>query len=228
MQLGKKIRDLRLRRGMTVQQLAEASDLSKGFISQVENDRTSPSLATLQDLARALETSVAYLVVEEEPLPFVVRAAERQRVRLGGNTSRVEVLSASPKRNLELLLAELPPGLSAGDKRHYHHGEECLLCLEGRVSLAFGREHAGARGRRLVPLRRPRAARGRERGRHRGARADRDDARRLRAAGPGARRPRPREPARLPGDRIADLSAPSRFASGGRRTPPAALFVPPP
>ena len=140
MQLGKKIRDLRLRRGMTVQQLAEASDLSKGFISQVENDRTSPSLATLQDLARALETSVAYLVVEEEPLPFVVRAAERQRVRLGGNTSRVEVLSASPKRNLELLLAELPPGLSAGDKRHYHHGEECLLCLEGRVSLAFG-EH---------------------------------------------------------------------------------------
>jgi len=139
-QLGKKIRDLRLRRGMTVQQLAEASDLSKGFISQVENDRTSPSLATLQDLARALETSVAYLVVEEEPLPFVVRAAERQRVRLGGNTSRVEVLSASPKRNLELLLAELPPGLSAGDKRHYHHGEECLLCLEGRVSLAFG-EH---------------------------------------------------------------------------------------
>jgi len=139
-QLGKKIRDLRLRRGMTVQQLAEASDLSKGFISQVENDRTSPSLATLQDLARALETSVAYLVVEEEPLLFVVRAAERQRVRLGGNTSRVEVLSASPKRNLELLLAELPPGLSAGDKRHYHHGEECLLCLEGRVSLAFG-EH---------------------------------------------------------------------------------------
>ena len=140
MQLGKKIRDLRLRRGMTVQQLAEASRLSKGFISQVENDRTSPSLATLQDLARALETSVAYLVVEEEPVPFVVRAKERQRLNLGGNTSRVEVLSASPKRNLELLIAELPPGMSAGDKRHYHHGEECVLCLEGRVTLAFG-EH---------------------------------------------------------------------------------------
>jgi transcriptional regulator with XRE-family HTH domain len=54
MQLGRKIRDLRLRRGLTVQQLAEATGLSKGFISQVENSRTSPSLATLQDLARAL------------------------------------------------------------------------------------------------------------------------------------------------------------------------------
>src|SRR5512132_2123183 len=135
MQLGKKIRDLRFRRGLTVQQLAEASGLSKGFISQVENDRTSPSLATLRDLARALETSVAYLVVEEDQVPYVVRAADRQRVQVGGNTSRVEVLSAHPKRNRELLLAELPPGVSAGEKRHYHHGEECMVCLEGTVRI---------------------------------------------------------------------------------------------
>lgn len=140
MQLGKKIRDLRLRRGLTVQQLAEATGLSKGFISQVENSRTSPSLATLSDLARALETSVAYLVVEEEQIPFVTRAMDRPRIHVGGNTSRVEVISAQPKRNLELVLAELPPGMSAGDKRHYHHGEECVLCLEGRVSLTCG-EH---------------------------------------------------------------------------------------
>lgn len=138
MQLGKKIRDLRLRRGLTVQQLAEATGLSKGFISQVENARTSPSLATLQDLARALETSVAYLVVEEDQVPYIVRAAERPRIQVGGNTSRVEVLSAQPKRNLELVVAELPPGMSAGDKRHYHHGEEVVLVLEGSVSLSCG------------------------------------------------------------------------------------------
>jgi len=134
--LGRKIRDLRLRRGFTVQQLAAASGLSKGFISQVENGRTSPSLATLRDLAVALKTSVAYLVVEEDQVPHVVRVRERPRVHVGGNTSKVEVLSAQPKRNLELLMAELPPGMSAGDKRHYHHGEECMLVLEGRVSVA--------------------------------------------------------------------------------------------
>ena len=138
MQLGSKIRDLRLRRKLTVQQLARASGLSKGFISQIENEHASPSLATLRSLARTLQISVAYLVVEEEPAPCVVRAGERSRVHVGGNTSRVEVLSAQPKRNLELLLAELPPGLTAGDKRHFHHGEECLLCLEGRLRLAFG------------------------------------------------------------------------------------------
>jgi transcriptional regulator with XRE-family HTH domain len=135
MPLGTKIRDLRLRRGLTVQQLAEASGLSKGFISQIENHRTSPSLATLHDLARALETSAAYLVVEEEQEPHVVRAAERPRVPVGGNTSRVEILSARPKRNLELVQLDLPAGVDAGEQRHYHHGEACLLCVEGQVRL---------------------------------------------------------------------------------------------
>ena len=141
MQLGRKIRDLRLRRGMTVQQLADASRLSKGFISQVENERTSPSLNTLRDLAAALGTSVAYLVVEEEQAPFVVRAKDRPRLSVGGNTSKVELLSAQPKRNVDVVMAELPPGVSAGEKRHYHHGEEVVVCLDGRVSVAYG-EHS--------------------------------------------------------------------------------------
>jgi transcriptional regulator with XRE-family HTH domain len=140
MQLGRKIRDLRLRRGLTVQKLAEASSLSKGFISQVENDRTSPSLATLRDLATALRTSVAYLVVEDNPTLHVVRAAERPQMQTGDATSRAEVLSAQPKRNLELLMLELRPGPAADGERHSHHGEECLLCVEGRVRLVHGEQ----------------------------------------------------------------------------------------
>jgi transcriptional regulator with XRE-family HTH domain len=138
MQLGRKIRDLRLRRGMTVQQLADASHLSKGFISQVENDRTSPSLATLHDLAAALRTSVSYLVAEDEPTPHVVRATDRPLLDIGDDSVRVQVLSALPRRNLELLLLELPPGARGEDHPHSYDGEECILCLEGRVLLRQG------------------------------------------------------------------------------------------
>lgn len=138
MQLGRKIRDLRLRRGLTVQQLAEATGLSKGFVSQVENGRTSPSLATLQDLARSLETSVAYLVVEEDQVPYVVRRTERPNMSVNGKGSRVEVMSAQPRRNLELLQADLPPGASMGEKRQFHDGEEVVLCVEGRITLVCG------------------------------------------------------------------------------------------
>ncbi len=140
MQLGRKIRDLRLRRGLTVQQLAHASHLSKGFISQVENGRTSPSLATLHNLALALRTSAAYLVVEEHERLHVVRAAERPQISAAGHPERVEVLSAVPKRNLELLIAALPPGSTSAAVRHCHHAEECVLCLEGRVRLVHGDE----------------------------------------------------------------------------------------
>jgi transcriptional regulator with XRE-family HTH domain len=138
MQLGRKIRDLRLRRGMTVQQLADTSHLSKGFISQVENNRTSPSLATLLDIAAALSTSVSYLVAEDEPTPHVVRAAKRPLLDIGDENVRVEVLSALPRRNLELLLLELPPGVPGGNRPHSYDGEECILCLEGRVLMRQG------------------------------------------------------------------------------------------
>jgi len=137
MQLGKKIRELRFRRGLTVQQLAELSGLSKGFISQVENERTSPSLATLRDLARALNTSVAYLVVEDDAAPHIVREGTRMGV-VNGGPIRVEVLTAQPRRNLEMLIASIPAGGSARTERDYHHGEECVVCIEGRVIVVRG------------------------------------------------------------------------------------------
>jgi len=139
MHLGKKIRDLRFRRGLTVQQLAELSGLSKGFISQVENERTSPSLATLRDLARALNTSVAYLVVEDDSAPHIVRESDRLR-GTNGVPIHVEILTAQPRRNLEMLMTTIPPGGSARTERDYHHGEECVVCLEGHVAV-IGGEH---------------------------------------------------------------------------------------
>ncbi len=138
MQLGKRIRDLRFRRGLTVQQLAEASGLSKGFISQVENDRTSPSLATLRDLARALETSIAFLVVEDDHKPHVVRERDRPRFHFGNNGSSVEILSAQPKRNLEMLMADLPMGSTTTGDQPYHQGEVCIVCVAGQVRFSTG------------------------------------------------------------------------------------------
>jgi len=133
MHIGRKIRDLRLRRGLTVHQLATASGLSKGFISQLENGITAPSIASLTGLAEVLDTSIAYLVAPDSEAMCVVRRAERRRIEVGGNASRVESLTPSTVRNLDVVMAELPPGLSAGDKKHYHQGEEFLMCIEGRI-----------------------------------------------------------------------------------------------
>lgn len=57
--IGSKLRDLRLKNGLTQEELADRAELSKGFISQLENDVTSPSIATLIDILTLLGSSLS-------------------------------------------------------------------------------------------------------------------------------------------------------------------------
>ncbi len=59
MDIGKKIKELRVATGLTQEELADRSELSKGFISQLERDLTSPSIATLMDILQCLGTTVS-------------------------------------------------------------------------------------------------------------------------------------------------------------------------
>ena len=58
MELGAKIKDLRVKNGLTQQELADRTELSKGYISQLETDVTSPSIATLADILQCLGTNL--------------------------------------------------------------------------------------------------------------------------------------------------------------------------
>ena len=58
MEIGKKIKDLRIAKGLTQEELADRSELSKGFISQLERDLTSPSIATLTDILQVLAAAL--------------------------------------------------------------------------------------------------------------------------------------------------------------------------
>ena len=57
--IGSKLRDLRLKNGLTQEELADRAELSKGFISQLENDLTSPSIATLIDILTLLGSNLS-------------------------------------------------------------------------------------------------------------------------------------------------------------------------
>jgi transcriptional regulator with XRE-family HTH domain len=138
MSLGEKIRSLRRRRGLTVQGLASACSLSKGFISQVENGRTSPSLSTLTEMAKVLGVSPAVLVANGAPGAHVTRANGRQ---LGGpaeqSTSTVP-LCDRPGRSLDLYMVEIPPGSSLGGDPIDEVGEQAVHVLSGRVRIGYG------------------------------------------------------------------------------------------
>ena len=72
MQIGKKIKDLRIQKNLTQEELADRCELSKGFISQLERDLTSPSIATLIDILQCLGTDLkeSFDDSEDEQIAF--------------------------------------------------------------------------------------------------------------------------------------------------------------
>lgn len=80
MQIGKKIKNLRLKKGLTQEELGERTDLSKGFISQLERDLSSPSLETFFTILEVLGCTPKQFFDEEEREQKVVYTEEDQSV----------------------------------------------------------------------------------------------------------------------------------------------------
>jgi transcriptional regulator with XRE-family HTH domain len=140
MNLGKRIQDLRRRRGLTTGELAARVQVTSGFISQLEHSKTDPSLQTLQRVAAALQVPLSYLLLDDESKPQVIRKGERNVIHVGNGGLCASILSPLPSRNLELVLLELPPGGVPWAKLAFHNGHECHLVVKGKVRAYYGDE----------------------------------------------------------------------------------------
>ncbi|PLS09550.1 helix-turn-helix domain-containing protein [Neobacillus cucumis] len=135
MDIGAKIRAIRTRKKITIAQMCEGTGLSKGFISNVENNNTSPSINTLQTIAVYLDVPLPYLLLEKKEHMQVVRKEERTFSAM--NNLKVEHISS--KGGLSLRSVEFPSGASIGDA-HAHEGVECHLVLEGKILAEQGED----------------------------------------------------------------------------------------
>lgn len=136
MSLGAKIRSRRRLLGLTLEEVAQAADLSKPFLSQVERDKASPSLTSLTRIAGALQVSTPYFVSPPLPDGAVQRSGERRYFSVGTAQKQFASLTGhSPDRSLEVLLTRLAPGLVS--EMTTHAGEEFFYVLEGCLHLAI-------------------------------------------------------------------------------------------
>src|SRR6476661_7571063 len=132
--VGHQIRRWRAERGLTLARVAEASGLNVGYLSQIENDKASPSLACLSALAGALDVPVAWFLVDEDQAPEVARAADRRwREGNGGRASRVDARGSS---DISIVEVQVEPGKSTGV--HTHPGDEHHLVTAGRYRMTQG------------------------------------------------------------------------------------------
>ncbi|OWA37253.1 DNA-binding protein [Saccharibacillus sp. O16] len=138
MELGSNIRTIRKRKGITIASICAATGLSQGFMSQLENDKTSPSISTLEQIAAALDVPLAYLLLRKDERMQIVRKSER--LQLSGGTSQVSLSHIGRTPHLRMTLIELAPGAASGDHPHAHEGEEIHLVVRGQVTAQQGED----------------------------------------------------------------------------------------
>ncbi len=136
MEIGSKIKRLRVRLGLTQEELASRTELTKGFISQLERDITSPSIATLMDILEALGTNVSEFFSDREEDGLSVFTAEDMFLKEDEEAGvTVRWLVTNAQRNaLEPILVTLASGAST-EKDDPHEGEEFGYVLSGTITL---------------------------------------------------------------------------------------------
>ncbi len=135
--IGKKIRSLRQKNGLTQKELADRCELSKGFISQLESDQTSPSLSTLEDILTALGSSFAEFFRDE---PGEAPVCRREDIFVKESEAGYTIhwlIPDAQKKRLEPILVELAPGART-ETVLPHEGEEFGYVLSGTVTLCLG------------------------------------------------------------------------------------------
>ncbi len=137
MKLGEKIRLLRQGCYLTQEELADRCELTKGYISQIENDLTSPSIATLVDILAALGTTLKDFFNEDEE-EKIVYAEEDFIEKVDGGRVTNWLIPNAQKNMMEPLRIELEAHAETYDDVP-HEGEEFGYVLEGQIVLHLGR-----------------------------------------------------------------------------------------
>ncbi|WP_164867893.1 helix-turn-helix domain-containing protein [Rhodovarius crocodyli] len=135
--LGARLRALRQAAGMTLDTLAEAAKLDKGYLSRVERGQKSPSIATVLRLSEALSVPVGELFGERvaEHAVRVTRKAERVTT-VPDAGSHFEALSRAGSA-LEAFILYPPAEFRPPAAASAHSGEELLLVLSGTIEMRF-------------------------------------------------------------------------------------------
>lgn len=139
LRIGARLRDARRRQGLTIDQVATGAEVTKGFISRIERDETSPSVATLITICEVLSLPVGSLF--DAPQHDLVRAPEAPQIRLTGDGVEERLLTPRAQGRLQLVRSVIAPGGTGGAELYTLNCElEVLHVLAGTVEVGFSND----------------------------------------------------------------------------------------
>jgi transcriptional regulator with XRE-family HTH domain len=138
--IGEKLRELRIQRNLTQEELADRCELTKGFISQVERDLASPSIATLVDMLECLGSNLQSFFAEadKEKVAFAPSDMFEKADDEAKHGKITWLVPTAQKNSMEPILLELDEG-GQSTVLPPHEGEEFGYVLSGRVMLCCGK-----------------------------------------------------------------------------------------
>jgi transcriptional regulator with XRE-family HTH domain len=138
--IGERIKALRAEEGMTLAELGQRSNLSVSYLSQIERDRTTPSLSTLTSVAKALNVGLRYFFETEAEAAYVVRADERPGLAAGSPIVRQRLTPDAGNSQIKVQRVTLQPG-SPPESLERCSGEELAFVLSGQLTMTIGDDH---------------------------------------------------------------------------------------
>ena len=140
--LGTRIRTIRRARRLTLRELSDRAGVTESFLSQVEREVATPSIATVRKVARALDLTIAELFAEQPASGRVVRREARRRITYPGLGAVDEFLTAGVSGKLQVIISTIEPGGGTGPEPYAHDSdEEVVVVLGGLLDLWVADEH---------------------------------------------------------------------------------------
>ena len=139
--VGQRLREIRVVRGLSMRVLAEKSGLNVNTLSLIENEHTSPSVSTLQQLAQSLQVPISEFFQTNHGSKQLVHQKDGKRPRVAFAHSTMEDLAAGmPRFGAEPMIVTLEPDADSGKKPIVHTGREFVYCLEGHIAYTVDNE----------------------------------------------------------------------------------------
>jgi transcriptional regulator with XRE-family HTH domain len=139
--LGKRLKELRNEKKLSQEALANNSGVTKSSISQMENDRLSPSINTLRKIAKALEVRITYFFEEEEKPDYIriVRKDEHRVLTFDHTSERWQILASGIRDGRIVgIVSTLGPGDEGGESIMVEPGEMKLIyMLKGKAEFIY-------------------------------------------------------------------------------------------
>ena len=136
--IGKKIRERRKELNISLRELGEATNLSASFLSQVENDQTSPSISSLQSIAAALRIPMFTFLDDDQPSETVVREANRRNLKFPESGVNYELLTNDMNRQMVGFILRMDPGGRHQARPLLRPPEEIIYVIQGEMEIQLG------------------------------------------------------------------------------------------